>query len=165
MTDAFDQWTEWRHKPPDDRRAIPADLYSAVMSLPKAGRSDRQTVNEAVRRRREARRDGRTVWMYLNDHDDRTSRMIGDSQWVKVFASADAAEKWLNENDPEGVAWEYELEGRRGERSIWLYSSDPASRAIGDPDWVKLFGSYEAASKWIKNNDPAGKLWQYPVQE
>jgi len=27
-----------------------------------------------------------------------------------VFASADAAEKWFEENDPEGVAFEYEVQ-------------------------------------------------------
>lgn len=165
MKDPFDQWTEWRHKPPDDRRTISADVYSAVMSLPKADRSDRQRVNEAVRRHREARQDGRTVWIYLNDHDDRTSRTPGDPQWVKVFASADAAEKWFKENDPEGVVWEYELEGGRAQRSIWLYSCDPGSRAIGDPDWFKLFASKEAAEKWVESHDPTGKVRQYPVEE
>ena len=29
---------------------------------------------------------------------------------LKVFASADAAQKWFDENDPEGVAFEYEVE-------------------------------------------------------
>jgi hypothetical protein len=28
---------------------------------------------------------------------------------LKVFANADAAETWLEENDPEGVAFEYEV--------------------------------------------------------
>ncbi len=28
---------------------------------------------------------------------------------VKVFANVDAAEKWFEENDPEGVAFEYEV--------------------------------------------------------
>jgi hypothetical protein len=28
---------------------------------------------------------------------------------LKVFANADAAEKWLEDNDPEGVAFEYEV--------------------------------------------------------
>jgi hypothetical protein len=33
----------------------------------------------------------------------------GDPQRVKVFATTDAAEKWFEENDPEGVAFEYEV--------------------------------------------------------
>ncbi|WP_256468871.1 hypothetical protein [Bradyrhizobium sp. 76] len=41
MSDAFDQWMEWRHKPTGDKRSIPAELYAAVMSLPDADRSDR----------------------------------------------------------------------------------------------------------------------------
>ena len=49
MSDAFDRWVEWRHKPSRDRRSIPAELYAAVMSLPEDDRSDRQRVNEAVR--------------------------------------------------------------------------------------------------------------------
>jgi hypothetical protein len=34
MSDAFDQWVEWRYKPLGDRRSIPAELYAAVSSLP-----------------------------------------------------------------------------------------------------------------------------------
>jgi hypothetical protein len=33
----------------------------------------------------------------------------GRSRIVKVFANTDAAETWLEENDPEGVAFEYEV--------------------------------------------------------
>jgi len=33
----------------------------------------------------------------------------GDADHLKVFANVDAAEKWLEENDPEGVAFEYEV--------------------------------------------------------
>ena len=29
-----------------------------------------------------------------------------DPEHIKVFANADAAEKWFEENDPEGVAFE-----------------------------------------------------------
>ncbi|MGY3653206.1 hypothetical protein ACVWW2_008497 [Bradyrhizobium sp. LM4.3] len=36
MSDAFDQWVEWRYKPPGDRRSIPAELYAAVTSLPES---------------------------------------------------------------------------------------------------------------------------------
>ena len=31
---------------------------------------------------------------------------------LKVFASAEAAQKWFDENDPEGVAFIYEVEGK-----------------------------------------------------
>jgi hypothetical protein len=30
---------------------------------------------------------------------------------AKLFASSDAAQKWFNENDPEGVAFMYPVEG------------------------------------------------------
>jgi len=45
-----------------------------------------------------------TVWIYLD-----TSKQVGDRDQLKVFASEDAAETWLQENDPEGVAFEYEV--------------------------------------------------------
>lgn len=165
MSDAFDQWVEWRHKAPGDRRSIPAELYAAVMSLPVADRSDRQRVNEVVRSHDQARREGRTVWLYLDDYQDGRTRTIAAPGWVKVFASAEVADRCLEANDPEAVAWEYEVDGGRVQRSVWLYSPDPASRAIGDPGWVKLFASIKVAEKWLEENDPTGKIWEYPVQE
>lgn len=92
------------------------------------------------------------------------SRSIGDPEWAKVFASAGAADRWIEENDPEGVAWGYEVEGAQAHRSIWLYSPDRESRAIGDSDWAKLFASKELARKWVDKHDPNGEIWEYPVQ-
>jgi hypothetical protein len=66
---------------------------------------------------------------------------------------------------PEGVAWEYEVEGGQAAGSVWLYSPNPESRAIGDPDWVKLFASKERAKKWLEGSEPKRDVWQYPVQE
>ena len=45
-----------------------------------------------------------TVFAYVNP-----SKQVGDPEHVKVFATTDAAEKWFEENDPEGVAFEYEV--------------------------------------------------------
>ena len=45
-----------------------------------------------------------TVFVYLN-----TSKQVDDAEHVKVHATTDAAEKWFEENDPEGVAFEYEV--------------------------------------------------------
>jgi hypothetical protein len=45
-----------------------------------------------------------TVWIYVD-----TNKQVGDREHLKVFASEDPAEKWLEENDPAGVAFEYEL--------------------------------------------------------
>jgi hypothetical protein len=101
------------------------------MSLPDPDRADRQKVNEAVRRHDEARRAGRTVWLYLKDYQGGTSRGTGDPELVKVFGSAQGAEKWLEENDPEGVAWEYELEGGQAQQSIWLYAPNPSRERLG----------------------------------
>jgi hypothetical protein len=64
-----------------------------------------------------------TVWIYVN-----TSKQVGDPEHFKVFANADAAEKWFGENDPEGVAFEYlVLENERGrqlETASDLYLGD-----------------------------------------
>jgi len=45
-----------------------------------------------------------TIWAYVNP-----GKQIGDPDHPKVFATTDAAEKWFEENDPEGVAFEYEV--------------------------------------------------------
>jgi hypothetical protein len=46
----------------------------------------------------------KTVWVYIN-----TSKEVGDVDHLKVFANEEAAERWFEENDPEGVAFEYEV--------------------------------------------------------
>jgi hypothetical protein len=43
-----------------------------------------------------------TVWIYIN-----TAKEVGDEDHLKVFASEEAANAWLAEHDPEGVAFEY----------------------------------------------------------
>jgi hypothetical protein len=45
-----------------------------------------------------------TVFVYVN-----TSKQVGDKDHIKVFANEDAAETCFQENDPEGVAFEYEV--------------------------------------------------------
>ena len=45
-----------------------------------------------------------TVFVYIDPR-----KQIGDPEHIKVFATMDAAEKWFEENDPEGVAFEYEV--------------------------------------------------------
>lgn len=46
----------------------------------------------------------KTVWVYVN-----TAKELGDVDHLKVFANLEAAERWFEENDPEGVAFEYEV--------------------------------------------------------
>ena len=46
----------------------------------------------------------KTVFIYVN-----TSKRFGDPDHLKVFANVDAAETWFEENDPEGVAFVYEV--------------------------------------------------------
>jgi hypothetical protein len=45
-----------------------------------------------------------TVFVYVNSR-----KQVGGPDHLKVFATAGAADKWLEENDPEGVAFEYEV--------------------------------------------------------
>ena len=45
-----------------------------------------------------------TVFVYVN-----TSKQVGDAEHIKVFADQDAADAWFEKNDPEGVAFEYEV--------------------------------------------------------
>lgn len=40
-----------------------------------------------------------------------TNKAIGDADHLKVFASQEAADAWFRRNDPEGVAFEYEVMG------------------------------------------------------
>jgi hypothetical protein len=43
-----------------------------------------------------------TVFVYINP-----SKEVGDVDHLKVFANVDAAETWLQENGPEGAAFDY----------------------------------------------------------
>jgi hypothetical protein len=45
-----------------------------------------------------------TVWIYVD-----TGEEVGDRNHLKVFASEDTAETWLQENDPEDAAFECEV--------------------------------------------------------
>lgn len=44
------------------------------------------------------------VWIYTD-----TRHKPGDAGHLKVFASEDAAQRWFAENDPEGVAFAYQV--------------------------------------------------------
>jgi hypothetical protein len=44
------------------------------------------------------------VWIYVD-----TSKLIGDKEHLKVFADVGAADAWFADNDPEGVAFEYQV--------------------------------------------------------
>lgn len=46
----------------------------------------------------------KTVWIYVD-----TSKKVGDVDHLKVFANIGAANRWLEQNDPAGVAVRYEV--------------------------------------------------------
>ncbi len=47
-----------------------------------------------------------TVWIYVD-----TNKEVGDADHLKVFATAGAADVWFRDHDPEGVAFEYAVQG------------------------------------------------------
>jgi hypothetical protein len=46
----------------------------------------------------------KTIWIYVD-----TRYRVGHPDHIKAFADPEAAEKWFEEPDPEGVAFEYEI--------------------------------------------------------
>jgi hypothetical protein len=54
-----------------------------------------------------------TVWIYVD-----TSKDVGDRDHFKVFANEAAAEAWFTDHDPEGVAFEYTVEGKCSENRL-----------------------------------------------
>ena len=46
-----------------------------------------------------------SIWAYVD-----ISKQVGDANHLQLFASEAAAEAWLLENDPEGVAFEYKVQ-------------------------------------------------------
>jgi hypothetical protein len=46
----------------------------------------------------------KSIWIYVD-----TRYHVGHPDHVKAFADPEAAEHWFKVNDPEGVAFEYEV--------------------------------------------------------
>ena len=63
----------------------------------------------------------KTVWIYVD-----TSKKVGDVDHLKVFASADAADRWLEKNHPEGVAFRYEV--RKARDKLILEDKAPSGK-------------------------------------
>ena len=62
------------------------------------------------------------------------------------------------------AAVEHKAELRRSRRTAWVYLNDyqrVTRRNVGDPEWVKVFGCEEAASRWLYRHDPEGIVWEY----
>jgi hypothetical protein len=78
-----------------------------------------------------------TVWIYVDTHKD-----VGDRDHLTVFATIEAAEAWFGENDPEGVAFEYDVIGEEPCRLLST-SKESAARAV------------ELAAKVIEKKLPA----------
>ena len=77
-----------------------------------------------------------TVFVYVN-----TSKQVGDPEYVKVFATTDAAEKWFEENDPEGVTVIQPVRNRNesNERRFSLgEAKQNPGRSFNEEDYVGL---------------------------
>ena len=80
-------------------------MFARIGVMRALNRGHVQPVRQAASLGAEKAQEGpMTVWIYVD-----TSKQVGDKDHLKVFASDDAAETWLQENDPEGVAFEYEV--------------------------------------------------------
>jgi hypothetical protein len=80
-----------------------------------------------------------TVWAYVD-----TRKQVGDRNYLKVFTSADAAEIWFEENDPEGVAFEYEVIGTFAVKESEIGFRSPAPKAQpeeGGPSFLPVAGA------------------------
>jgi hypothetical protein len=83
--------------PPSERRSRESPKLCCLIRF-------QQTQTAAGKTKTQAEEGPMTVLIYVN-----TSKPVGDPDHLKVFANQDAAETWLQENDPEGVAFEYEV--------------------------------------------------------
>jgi hypothetical protein len=92
------------------------------------------------------------LWWDTAPHLLTTSKHVGDPDHLKVFANVDAAETWFEENDPEGVAFEYEV-------LEWMRAGDPDSvsrSTLSDRDWLALWGPWarvENSPEWFATDD------------
>jgi hypothetical protein len=108
----------------------------------------------------------KTVLIYIN-----TSKQVGDVDHLKVFANVDAAETWFEENDPEGVVFEYEVWNESPPIEPWINdllttliqlaeaafrcSAYQNRRWPGQPAAVFLFGRLSWWPLSLKENPPA----------
>jgi hypothetical protein len=52
-----------------------------------------------------------------------TSKQVGDKGYIKAFANQNAAKTWFAKNDPEGVAFEYDVLERKSRPTEAPYES------------------------------------------
>jgi hypothetical protein len=45
--------------------------------------------------------------------------------------------------------------------TVWVYVD--ASKRVGDPEYLKIFGRRDTADNWLAQHDPKGVAHQYPV--
>jgi hypothetical protein len=74
------------------------------------------------------------VWIYIDPN-----KKVGDVDHLKVFASTDAAHEWFKKNDPDGVAFRYEVLKARVELPLESTPSDGKNKTVSNGDLTAIF--------------------------
>ena len=91
---------------PGTGAADPAEDHPSAVKLDPDAENEVPNVNELISSAAEY--DAQSPEGSLQDYLAQVS-LVSDADHLKVFANADAAETWFEDNDPEGVAFEYEV--------------------------------------------------------
>jgi hypothetical protein len=76
----------------------------------------------------------KTVWIYVN-----TNKKVGDVDHLKVFASADAADRWFEKNDPDGVAFRYEVLSSAAELTLETSAPGGKKKSVSNGELTAIF--------------------------
>jgi hypothetical protein len=76
----------------------------------------------------------KAVWIYVD-----TTKKAGDVDHLKVFASIDAADEWFKTNDPEGVAFRYEVLKAPVELPLESTALDGKKKTVSNGDLTAIF--------------------------
>jgi hypothetical protein len=93
-----------------------------------------------------------------------TSKQVGDKDHLKVFADTETAEAWFEENDPEGVAFEYKVLVRQALGSFYeRMGANVNRRARKSRRWgataLTHYSHGDASPRLIKPYQPLVREW------
>jgi hypothetical protein len=76
----------------------------------------------------------KTVWIYVD-----TNKKVGDVDHLKVFATVEAADQWFKNNDPEGVAFRYEVLKPEAELTLQRNAPGGKKTTVSNGDLTAIF--------------------------
>jgi hypothetical protein len=76
----------------------------------------------------------KTVWIYVD-----TNKRVGDVDHLKVFANADAAERWFKKNDPAGVAFRYRVQKAKVELPLEIRAPSGKKTTVSNGELTAIF--------------------------